>query len=32
MRVEATVTFKVQRYNGEKYITIEGEIRPEELK
>lgn len=32
MRAELTVSFRVKRFNGERYIEIEGEIKPEELR
>lgn len=32
MRAELTVAITVKRFNGEKYIDIEGEIKPEELR
>jgi len=32
MRAELTVAVTLQRFDGEKYIEIEGEIKPEELK
>lgn len=32
MRPELTVAITVKRYNGERYIDIEGEIKPEELR
>lgn len=31
MRAEYIVTIKLKRFNGESYIDIEGEIKPEEL-
>lgn len=31
MRAEYIVTIKLKRFNGENYIDIEGEIKPEEL-
>lgn len=32
MRAELTVILKIKRFDGEKYIDIESEIKPEELK
>lgn len=31
MQAEATVTVELKRFNGEKYVDIEGEIKPEDL-
>ena len=32
MRAELTVAIEIKRFDGEKYVTIEGEIKPEELR
>lgn len=32
MRADVTVAITVKRFNGERYIDIEGEIKPEELR
>ena len=32
MRAELTVVIELKRFDGEKYVTIEGEIKPEELR
>ena len=32
MRPELTVAITLKRYNGERYIDIYGEIKPEELR
>ena len=32
LREDMTVTIKIKRFNGEAYVDIEGEIRPEELR
>lgn len=32
MRAELTVAIRLKRFDGEKYVDIEGEIKPEELK
>lgn len=32
MRAELIVTIRLKRFDGEKYVDIEGEIKPEELK
>lgn len=32
MRADLTITISLKRFDGEKYVDIEGEIKPEELK